>query len=738
MISVSIIAKNETSCIAACLESVKDADEIVVCDTGSDDDTIEIARRYTDRVYSDYTWEDDFAKARNHALSKCKGDWVLSIDCDETLEPGGMDKIREVIKSNKRMYSASMRAGNQRHSLPRVCRNDGSVWWEGEAHEVLVPTVENPTDIVINYGRSKAHSKDPGRMMRILTKAVKDSPKNARNRFYLAREYFYKGDYVTALWWYREYLSIAKWKPEMADAQLMIARCYWFLQKGEKAREECLRAIYINPDYGEALRFMAVMHYEPMRSKWLQFAELAKNKGVIFLRERIDKSGISIIVPAYKAQEFIGETLESFAKQTNTYKVPIEILVGVDGCPDTLEALRGSPARVFNFPENHGMYTVVNSLVPKASHPYLMIFGADDVAFPDMIDQIVEHRTGVDILRQVTDNNLLSHGAIGIWREAFERMGGYEPWRCAADYEFNVRAERVGLTTKGLPKATFHYRLHPEQLTKAKGTAMGSDLREGYHEQVRTSTRTKIKPVTAYFTHAEKRTATLATVPGREAALRECLESLCPQMDAVYVAFNYPAGRVPGWFRDLQGHHNNLWDGMSCATNLGSCEKFAHSAKGEGWQFICDDDLIYPPDYAEYMIAKAEQYKRKAIINCGGSVIKEPLVSFYNGRKDIKLVLQSVPEDSFVNYPTTGAMLFHSDLVRFPMSIFRAKNMDGLFAAMHCQEKKIPMVAAAHPAGWLKYSKHMKDKPTIWDSRKEHDRDRARFINEIEWSVYEL
>lgn len=47
MISVSLIVKNESSCLAKCLESVKDADEIIICDTGSQDNTIEIAKKYT-------------------------------------------------------------------------------------------------------------------------------------------------------------------------------------------------------------------------------------------------------------------------------------------------------------------------------------------------------------------------------------------------------------------------------------------------------------------------------------------------------------------------------------------------------------------------------------------------------------------------------------------------------------------------------------------------------------------
>ena len=63
-LSVAIIAKNEEGMIRDCLESVKDADEIVVVDTGSEDRTTEIAREYTKKILSNL-WEDDFSKAYN-------------------------------------------------------------------------------------------------------------------------------------------------------------------------------------------------------------------------------------------------------------------------------------------------------------------------------------------------------------------------------------------------------------------------------------------------------------------------------------------------------------------------------------------------------------------------------------------------------------------------------------------------------------------------------------------------
>ena len=75
-LSIYGIVKNEEVMLEEMLQSIQRADEIVICDTGSTDKTIEIAKKYTDKVYTDFIWCDDFSKARNHALEKCTGEWM--------------------------------------------------------------------------------------------------------------------------------------------------------------------------------------------------------------------------------------------------------------------------------------------------------------------------------------------------------------------------------------------------------------------------------------------------------------------------------------------------------------------------------------------------------------------------------------------------------------------------------------------------------------------------------------
>lgn len=102
-LSVCIIAKNEESCIENCLKSIKDiSSEIIVVDTGSTDNTVEISRKYA-KVYHD-TWEDDFSKARNKSISYATGDWILIIDPDETLTEETINNIIPFIEKNQNKY----------------------------------------------------------------------------------------------------------------------------------------------------------------------------------------------------------------------------------------------------------------------------------------------------------------------------------------------------------------------------------------------------------------------------------------------------------------------------------------------------------------------------------------------------------------------------------------------------------------------------------------------------------
>lgn len=96
-LSVYIIAYNEADKIEAALRSVTWADEVVVADSNSIDATVEIARRYTDRVIQ--VPFAGFGKLRNDVLDSLSGDWILSLDADERCTEAAAHEIRHLIES---------------------------------------------------------------------------------------------------------------------------------------------------------------------------------------------------------------------------------------------------------------------------------------------------------------------------------------------------------------------------------------------------------------------------------------------------------------------------------------------------------------------------------------------------------------------------------------------------------------------------------------------------------------
>lgn len=99
-ISACYITKNEAENLARSIKSLQgQADEIIVADTGSTDDTVAVAKKLGARVYN-YSWQDDFAAARNFAMSKVTGDWIILLDADEYFTEKTAGNLRKIIEGN--------------------------------------------------------------------------------------------------------------------------------------------------------------------------------------------------------------------------------------------------------------------------------------------------------------------------------------------------------------------------------------------------------------------------------------------------------------------------------------------------------------------------------------------------------------------------------------------------------------------------------------------------------------
>lgn len=185
-VSVCMIVKNEEAVLRRCLESLQGTyDQLVIADTGSTDDTINIARSFTDEVYS-IPWEDDFGKARNISFSYAKCDYIMYVDADDILPSEEKEKFLQLKKDLSQMpvderpktiimaYDAPEGGGlSYRHRM--VARHDGP-YWGGAIHErafVLEP--EMTTEIKFLHRKLVKPPKD--RNCNIIRKIPRDELK---------------------------------------------------------------------------------------------------------------------------------------------------------------------------------------------------------------------------------------------------------------------------------------------------------------------------------------------------------------------------------------------------------------------------------------------------------------------------------------------------------------------------------------------------------------------------------
>ena len=149
LLSVCLIVKDEEEMLGACLESVRQlADEVVIYDTGSTDRTIEIARAAGAKVIEGY-WDNSFARARNAALSHALGDWVLSLDADETFfgDPLVLRRLLSNRGNEIEGYSLAIEnvlgesGAHSTHTAIRLFRRS-LVTWQHRLHEQPVARAE--------------------------------------------------------------------------------------------------------------------------------------------------------------------------------------------------------------------------------------------------------------------------------------------------------------------------------------------------------------------------------------------------------------------------------------------------------------------------------------------------------------------------------------------------------------------------------------------------------------------
>lgn len=274
---VYAICKNESKFVRRWMDSMSEADEIYVLDTGSTDDTVTKLRElgaHVTRARVD-PWRFDTARNRSMELVPEDADICVCTDLDEVFHPGWRACLEKVWKPGTGQvsyrYTWSFRADGSEGVVfwyEKIHARHGYCWTH-PVHEVLSWTGHGlPGPKVMAEGIQLDHhpdlSKSRGQYLPLLELSVKEDPDDDRNAHYLGREYFFHdrwNDCITAL---KHHLAMprAVWKDERAASMRYIAKSYVQLGEQQLARDWFLRAIAEAPYLREPYLDLAMLLYE--------------------------------------------------------------------------------------------------------------------------------------------------------------------------------------------------------------------------------------------------------------------------------------------------------------------------------------------------------------------------------------------------------------------------------------------------------------------------------------------
>ena len=256
-ISLCMIVRNEAKNLSRCLDSVRDlVEEIVIVDTGSTDETKEIASRYTDRIF-DFVWVDDFAAARNYAFSKATMDYCMWLDGDDVVELEDQKRflsLKKSLSSQVDMVMLRYHTAFDSFDKPaftyyreRLVRRGAGFRWEGAVHEAIVPYDETAVT------HRKTGPGDPDRNLRIFRRLLEAKKElSPREQFYYARELTYHGEDREAARIFEAFLDSGQgWVENQLEACRNLAQCYFRLGQPERAFIALLRSLRYGPPRAE-------------------------------------------------------------------------------------------------------------------------------------------------------------------------------------------------------------------------------------------------------------------------------------------------------------------------------------------------------------------------------------------------------------------------------------------------------------------------------------------------------
>ena len=273
-LSLCMMVKNEERNLARCLDSVRDlTSDFIIVDTGSTDETPSIAAQYGAKVIPfDFT-RIDFAAARNSALDRAHGRWILMLDADEVLEHDGTPKIEKLIAGGEnagyfleRHNHASDSQSPFTDYVVRLFPNRPNYRYRGRVHEIIDAAILSgggrliKTDIRVDHSFSsdrEARRRKNHWYIEILKEEIAADPSDDSRLDFLAAEYHQLEMYDEAT---EVAERIVQVRPLDPRAHLFVG-VYHLLYKPDlvRARADFNQALKLRPGYPEAASFLQLV-----------------------------------------------------------------------------------------------------------------------------------------------------------------------------------------------------------------------------------------------------------------------------------------------------------------------------------------------------------------------------------------------------------------------------------------------------------------------------------------------
>lgn len=250
-LSLCMIVKNEEKTLPRALKNAKNyADEIIIVDTGSQDKTKEVAKKFTENIF-DFEWNYDFSKARNFSFDKATLEYIMWLDADDILTDDTVKAINAWKESEDDIdvvmcpYVASFDENYKpvfQYLRERIVKNTTALRWHDRVHEVIIPSgkIVNNEEIKIFHGKTKKEKSD--RNLLIYRQILKEEGMlSPRGMFYFARELYFNNFIDEAIHEFSRFLADGKgWSENNIEACLNLAKCYQIKKKYTNA----LTALY--------------------------------------------------------------------------------------------------------------------------------------------------------------------------------------------------------------------------------------------------------------------------------------------------------------------------------------------------------------------------------------------------------------------------------------------------------------------------------------------------------------